>query len=102
MITVTQSRQQPLQAPRDKSMAILSNQNMEVNPPCDTISFTLSKPAQEYLQALLPDWIEQMSQRQLVPTLSFSGAESTVIGGKVTWTYRGPLFCVAGQKREKL
>lgn len=75
---------------------------MNADLPCDHINFTLSKSAREHLQKLLPGWVGRMSERKLVPILCWSGGGRTEKGGKVIWEYRGPLFSLAGQKREAL
>ena len=80
----------------------MSNKYMDANPPCDKISFTLSKSAHEYLQKALPGCVEWMSKQNLVPILSFSGGGRHEKDGKVIWEYSGPLFLLAGQKREAL
>lgn len=64
--------------------------------------FSLSKAAEEHLKAVLPGFVEEMSKEKLVPMLSYSGSGKCEKDGKVTWEYAGPLFLLAGQKREKL
>jgi hypothetical protein len=65
-------------------------------------SFTLSKSAQEHLQDILPNWIDECSKKGLVPILSHSGVCRKEKGGKVLWEYRGPDFLLAGQRIEAL
>lgn len=86
----------------DDSVGALSNMHMNERLPRDKISFTLSSSAEAHLQKILPDWIDGMSKRELVSILSYSGGGRREKGGKVIWEYRGPLFLLAGQKRESL
>lgn len=68
----------------------------------DPADFALSESAQNYLSKTLPDWTKHTRERGIVPMLSFSGAVRMEKDGKVICEYRGPLFLLASQKREKL
>lgn len=87
---------------RDENLRALSYEYMKPELPCEIMNFSLSKPAEDYLKGVLPDFVEFMSKQELVPSLSHSRGSRSKKDGRVVWEYNGPLFLLAGQKREAL
>lgn len=57
---------------RDENLRALSYEYMKPELPCEIMNFSLSKPAEDYLKGVLPDFVEGMSKQELVPSLSHS------------------------------